>query len=123
MSRSFKHIGHCKCERSCKKGKHFANRRLRRKGINFEIPNGFDISIYNKFDLSHKYNLYNVNEFNRIFSEFVMMYYIYANNIYSKYVGTAHYHRYPIESKIDLHRIEDDEIQFFIFPPIEDLNI
>ena len=40
MSRSFKKIGHCKCEHSCKKGKQFANRRLRRKGINFEIPNG-----------------------------------------------------------------------------------
>ena len=40
MSRSFKKIGHCKCERSCKKGKQFVNRRLRRKGINFEIPNG-----------------------------------------------------------------------------------
>ena len=40
MSRSFKKIGHYKCERSCKKGKQFANRRLRRKGINFEIPNG-----------------------------------------------------------------------------------
>ena len=86
-------------------------------GNKFEIPSEFDTSIYNKFDLAHKYNLYNVNEFNRIFSEFVMMYYIYANNIYSKYVGTAHYHRYPIESKIDLHRIEDDEIQFFYFSP------
>lgn len=40
MSRSFKKIGHCKSEKSCKKGKQFANRRLRRKGINFEIPNG-----------------------------------------------------------------------------------
>ena len=40
MSRSYKKIGHCKYERSCKKGKQFANRRLRRKGINFEIPNG-----------------------------------------------------------------------------------
>lgn len=40
MSRSFKKVGHCKCERSCKKGKKYANRRLRRKGINFEIPNG-----------------------------------------------------------------------------------
>lgn len=40
MSRSYKKVGHCKCERSCKKGKQFANRRLRRKGVNFEIPNG-----------------------------------------------------------------------------------
>lgn len=40
MSRSFKKVGHCKCERSCKKGKQYANRRLRRKGIDYEIPNG-----------------------------------------------------------------------------------
>ena len=40
MSRSFKRIGHCKSEKSCKKGKQFANRRLRRKGIDYEIPNG-----------------------------------------------------------------------------------
>ena len=40
MSRSYKKIGQCKCEHSCKKGKQFANRRLRRKDINFEIPNG-----------------------------------------------------------------------------------
>ena len=40
MSRSFKRIGHCKNEKSCKKGKQFANRRLRRKGIDYEIPNG-----------------------------------------------------------------------------------
>ena len=40
MSRSYKKVGYCKCERSCKKGKQFANRRLRRKGINFEIPDG-----------------------------------------------------------------------------------
>lgn len=40
MSRSYKKIGYCKCERSCKKGKQYANRRLRRKGISYEIPNG-----------------------------------------------------------------------------------
>lgn len=40
MSRSCKKVGYCKCERSCKKGKQYANRRLRRKGINYEIPNG-----------------------------------------------------------------------------------
>lgn len=40
MSRSYKRIGHCKCERSCKKGKQYTNRRLRRKGIDYEIPNG-----------------------------------------------------------------------------------
>lgn len=40
MSRSYKKVGYCKCERFCKKGKQFANRRLRRKGINYEIPNG-----------------------------------------------------------------------------------
>ena len=40
MSRSYKKVGHCKCERSCKKGKQSANKRLRRKDINFEIPNG-----------------------------------------------------------------------------------
>ena len=40
MSRSYKKVGHCKNEKSCKKGKQFANRRLRRKGIDYEIPNG-----------------------------------------------------------------------------------
>ena len=40
MSRSYKKVGHCKCEHSCKKGKQYANRRLRRKGVNYEIPNG-----------------------------------------------------------------------------------
>ena len=40
MSRSYKKVGHCKCKRSCKKGKQYANRRLRRKGVNYEIPNG-----------------------------------------------------------------------------------
>ena len=40
MSRSYKKVGYCKCKRSCKKGKQYANRRLRRKGVNYEIPNG-----------------------------------------------------------------------------------
>lgn len=82
-------------------------------GNKFEIPSVLDKLIYNKFDLSLKYSRYNINEFNRIFSEFVMMHYIYANNIYSKYIGTAHYHRYPVKNLIDFKRIENNEIQFF----------
>ena len=82
----------------------------------FEIPTELDETIYNKFDLSLPYNRYNVNHFNKLFSEFVMLYYIYANNIYSKYVGIAHYHRFPIAEMIDLNRIEtNNSIQIFYF--------
>ena len=43
-------------------------------GNKFEIPNQLDPLVYNKFDLSLKYSRYNINEFNRIFSEFVIQY-------------------------------------------------
>ena len=82
-------------------------------GNNFKLWKQADPSIYNKFDLSDYYNCYNINDYNRIFSEFVMMHYVYANNLYSKYIGTAHYSRYPVASRIDYSRLDNGEIQFF----------
>lgn len=84
-------------------------------GNKFKLPRQLDPLVYNKFDLSLPYSRYNINEFNRIFSEFVMMHYIYANNIYSQYIGTAHYHRYPIHNLINCERIDKNEIQYFCF--------
>jgi len=95
---------------------HSQNLKIWACGERFEIPKELDRMIYNKFDISLPYRRYNVNEFNRIFSEFVMMYYIYANNIYSKYVGTAHYRRFPKAEMIDLDNIEtNNSIQVFEF--------
>lgn len=84
-------------------------------GNKFHLPIHLDALMYNKFDLSLSYSRYNINEFNRIFSEFVMMHYVYANNIYSKYIGTAHYHRYPIHNLINIERLDNNEIQYFRF--------
>lgn len=84
-------------------------------GNKFKIPQQLDPLVYNTFDLSLPYSRYNINEFNRIFSEFVMMHYIYANNIYSEYIGTAHYHRYPINNLINFGRLDNNEIQYFCF--------
>lgn len=50
MSRSYKHIGFCKCEKSCKTGKKFANKKVR--NYKNEIPNGKAYKkIYNSCDI------------------------------------------------------------------------
>ena len=62
MSRSYKHIGFCKCEKSCKIGKKFANRKVRNyKG---EIPNGKAYKkIYNSWDICDYYNIETWNSY------------------------------------------------------------
>lgn len=67
MSRSYKHIGFCKCEKSCKIGKKFANKRVRNyKG---EIPNGKAYKkIYNSWDICDYYNIETWNSYKKWWS-------------------------------------------------------
>ena len=67
MSRSYKHIGFCKCEKCCKIGKKFANSKERNyKG---EIPNGKAYKkIYNSWDICDYYNIETWNSYKKWWS-------------------------------------------------------
>lgn len=69
MSRSYKKHGFCKCENSCKIGKRFANRRVRR--YKDEIPNGKAYKkIYPSYDICDYCCLETWEEFQRWWNHF-----------------------------------------------------
>lgn len=82
-------------------------------GDNFNLRQNCDKLTYNKFDLSLKYKRYNINEYNKMLSEYVCWYYIWANDIKSDYICTGHYSRYPIAKYISTDNLKNNQIQYF----------
>lgn len=74
---------------------------------NSQIPKAFDKNLYELLNVHNLYPFYN-----RLFSEYSGMYYIWKNKIYSDYVGFCHYHRYIFEHNL-LDDLNNDEYQYF----------
>ena len=67
---------------------------------------------YNIFITNDEPNRQNINSLNRFLSEFVAMWYVWKNNLYSNYIGFCHYHRLINISDIKFEQI-DKSIQYF----------
>lgn len=67
---------------------------------------------YKEFITTHTPELPNINPLNRFLSEFVAMWYVWKNNIYSQYVGFCHYRRLIKLQDIRLDKL-DGKIQYF----------
>ena len=53
MSRSYKHHPHCKCETSCKKGKRWANKKVRQHLKRHSIPKGCTYQkVFNSYEIA-----------------------------------------------------------------------
>lgn len=77
------------------------------KGVNGSL-------VYNTFVTNNKYKLHNINNLNRMLSEYVAFYYVWKNNIRSDYVGFCHYRRMinvGINNIIDVKR--NNCVQYF----------
>lgn len=74
---------------------------------NSQIPKAFNKNLYELLNVHKLYPFYN-----RLFSEYSGMYYIWKNKIYSDYVGFCHYHRYIYEYNL-LKNLTDNDYQIF----------
>lgn len=83
----------------------------------------------NKFVTNYTPSKHNINKLNRFLCEFVGMYYVYKNNVYSPYVGFCHYRRLAFIQNCSFNDLTNDNIQCFskfevynsaILPFIED---
>ena len=63
------------------------------------------------FNVNNEHSLQNICEYNKIFNEFTCWYYVWKNNLKTKYVATAHYNKIP--TKIDPEKLDEDFIQYF----------
>jgi hypothetical protein len=79
-------------------------------GNNFELIDYYDKDIYTKYDYDKETELFNINNYKYLFSEFSMMMYVYGNDIKSDYIGTSHYRRYLQLNKIDFNELQNDII-------------
>jgi len=71
-----------------------------------------DTTHYSKFITKSSMARQNINPYNRFLSEFVAMWYVWKNNIYSQYVGFCHYKR-RIEIQDILFNNLNGKIQYF----------
>lgn len=82
-------------------------------GKNFSLPSFLPRKYYNKFDNDKPYTRYNINKYNRIFSEYTCWYYVWTNSIKSKYIATAHYKRLPKYDWLSLDELDKGKYQYF----------
>lgn len=70
---------------------------------------------YNKFITKGNYERQNINEMNRFLSEYVAMWYVWKNNMYSDYIGFCHYRRMIDIPNIRFDKLKDSIQSFFQF--------
>lgn len=83
-------------------------------GTSKEQLNTLDDSLYRKkFVTNDEIEGENINHLNRFLNEFVCQYYVWKNNIYSKYVAFCHYRRVIEVDSITLSKVREGAIQYF----------
>ncbi len=70
--------------------------------------------VYKPFVTTDKYEgQENINEYSKILNEYVAMYYVWKNNLKSKYVAFCHYRRLIPITFIDFNDLDKGKIQYF----------